>query len=496
MVDKTNLKAIMLVQQLEDKHWELWDDKTAIQAAREGNCRPLLEEVVTRLSSENIKVEEAYGIIHNKDTISVWNTEKMKNIDEPKANHVHFLFKFDKGASLQKLALAMGIESQYLEKLKSGRYGYDNCQAYLVHAKDDSKYQYSANEVTTILGEDYVSLYNRKMKSWIRGRAKKEAQETSLSVDWIIAEVLAGQLTKNQILLTDEYYKVYGQHKRKINEALDTAGERKSYKTVAELEAGKFKKTVIFVKADSGIGKTALSKKLIGLLQMVAIKFNQVWDFCVTASTNAFDEYNGQDILFLDDIRGDSLTVSDWLKLLDPYMISPISARYHNKLGSAKVIIITSTKHPFKFFENAKGIVGEDLGQFIRRIDYLLTIDGSFNLSTPQKLNNSSITHRYKSLEPNTTSHSFSQPNQQSRNAVLDLLIKTVIRNMQWKKQQKGIIEINQHSYLENSTKKYLNSVEQKELQTEHSDSKPDEIIESFPHLGKVEISKVRSNSS
>ena len=70
MVDKTNLKAIMLVQQLEDKHWELWDDKTAIQAAREGNCRPLLEEVVTRLSSENIKVEEAYGIIHNKDTIS------------------------------------------------------------------------------------------------------------------------------------------------------------------------------------------------------------------------------------------------------------------------------------------------------------------------------------------------------------------------------------------------------------------------------------------
>lgn len=70
------------------------------------------------------------------------------------------------------------------------------------------------------------------------------------------------------------------------------------------------------------------------------MKYGQIWDFRVTASTNAFDEYNGQKILFLDDIKGDGLTVSDWLKLLDPYMISPIYARYHNKMGSAKVIII------------------------------------------------------------------------------------------------------------------------------------------------------------
>ncbi|MGH2217844.1 Rep family protein, partial [Enterococcus faecalis] len=78
--------------------------------------------------------------------------------------------------------------------------------------------------------------------------------------------------------------------KRKINEALDTAGERKSYRTIAELEDGKFKKTVIFVNAESGVGKTLFSKKLINLLQMIALKYGQIWDFCVTASTNAFDE--------------------------------------------------------------------------------------------------------------------------------------------------------------------------------------------------------------
>lgn len=439
MAKSSNLTAIMLVQQLEEKYWLFSDYKTAIQQARDGNCQSLLEAVVKHLEVENIKVDEAYGIIHNKDTVTVWNVQEQKNVDETKEDHIHFLFKFAKGASLEKLALSIGVEPQYLEKLKSGRYGYDNCQAYLVHAKDESKYQYSADEVVTVLGEDYISLYNRKMESWIRGRAKKEAQDTNLSIDWIISEILAGKLSKNQILLTDDYYKVYGQHKRKINEAIDTAGERKSYKTISELEAGQFKKTIIFINAESGVGKTAISKKLIGILQTVALKFNQNWDFCVTASTNAFDEYNGQDILFLDDIKGDSLTVSDWLKLLDPYMISPISARYHNKMGSTKVIIITNTKEPMHFFEQAKGNIGEDLGQFVRRIDYLLTIDETFNLSTPKKLNQLASSYNLPWYEPKIYSYSFSEPNQYSKNEALDLLVKTVIRNMQWNTTKKVI---------------------------------------------------------
>ncbi|WP_338107645.1 Rep family protein [Streptococcus constellatus] len=361
----------------------------------------------------------------------------MKNATEKKAEHVHFLFKFDKGASISKIALAVGVEPQYLEKLKSGRYGYDNCLAYLVHAKDETKFQYSPEKVVTLLGEDYVSIYNRSMETWMKGRATKKARETSLSLDWLIEKILSGEITKSNIMLTDEYYAIYGQHKRKINEAIETSGERKSYKTISELENSEFKKTVIFITAESGIGKTALSKQLIRILQTVAIKFNQNWDFCVTASTNAFDEYNAQDILFLDDIRGDSLTVSDWLKLLDPYMISPISARYHNKMGAAKVIIITSTKKPISFFESAKGNIGEDLGQFIRRIDYLLTIDKFFSLSIPMKSKVMDISSSYPWYEPRHHSYCFSESEQYTKNNALNHLVKTVIRNMQWNKKER-----------------------------------------------------------
>lgn len=372
---EANLTAIMLVQQLEDEHWKTWQDKTALKQARdENNIRPLLETVTDKLNKADITVKEAYGIKHDKDEINVWNQELMKNVIEKKTEHIHFLFKFEKGASLNRIAIAVGVEPQYLEKLKSGRYGYDNCLAYLVHAKDETKFQYQPEEVVTVLGEDYKSIYHRCMATWVKGRATKKAKETNLSVDWLIERILAGEVTKRNIMLTDEYYSIYGQHKRKVNEALETVGERRSYQTIAELEAGRFKKTVIYITASSGVGKTKLSKDLIEIIQATAVQNGLNWETCMTASTNAFDEYSGQEILFLDDIRGDSFTVSDWLKLLDPHTISPISARYHNKMGSARVIIITNTKLPAELFYFSKGNCNEDLGQFIRRIDLLVHI--------------------------------------------------------------------------------------------------------------------------
>ena len=437
---EANLTAIMLVQQLEDEHWKTWQDKTALKQARdENNIRPLLETVTDKLNKADIIVKEAYGIKHDKDEINVWNQELMKNVIEKKTEHIHFLFKFEKGASLNRIALAVGVEPQYLEKLKSGRYGYDNCLAYLVHAKDESKYQYKPDEVVTVKGENYASVYHRCMETWVRGRATKKAKETDLSIDWLIEKILSGEITKSNILLTDDYYAIYGQHKRKVNEALDTAGERKSYRTIAELELGNFKKTVLYINADSGVGKTQYSKKLIKLLQSIANKFGESWDYCVTASTNAFDEYNGQDILFLDDIKGDSLTVSDWLKLLDPYMISPISARYHNKMGSAKVIIITNTKEPLSFFEQAKGNNGEDLGQFVRRIDYLIQIEDMFLFSIPVKHTASTSKIEVPWYEPRHYSFKFSNIGTFDQNYATNILVKQIIKNMQWNKSKKVI---------------------------------------------------------
>lgn len=452
MIKQTNLTAIMLVQQLDDEYW-LDFDTEPLENARDGNCRLLLEAVIKKLNNNDIQVVEAHGIIHDKDELLQWNQEKMENEIVLKTKHVHFLLKFSRGASLEKLALTIGVEPQYLEKLKSGRYGFDNCLAYLVHAKDESKYQYNANEVVTILGEDYLSIYNRRIQTWIKGRATKIAKETNFSVDWLVSEILEGRITKSNILLTNEYYTIYGQHKRKINEALETVGERKSYQAITDIENNKFKKTIIFITAESGKGKTRLSKEFIKIVQTVAKENDQTWESCTTASTNAFDEYNGQDILFLDDLRGESLTVSDWLKLLDPYTISPISARYHNKMGSAKLIIITSTKEPIEFFSVAKGNILEDIGQFVRRIDLLVSLDNDIQISEPTKNEQQAKNLNFSFLRGQ--SFVFSKYKKFNKKNAMKKLVTTVIENMQWNKKKELVFATDQDNEdkLNNQTK-------------------------------------------
>lgn len=447
MVKKeANLTAVMLVQQLDKKYWLSSDYVKPLQKAKAGDVRPLLEMIIDKLKDNNINTIEAYIIRHDKDKTSTWDANKLKNEVKNKAVHVHVLLKFQQGASLNKLALAIGVEKQYLEKLKSGRYGYENCLAYLVHAKDETKYQYKPEDVHTVLGEDYQSVYHRKIESWIKGRATKRAKETNLDVDWLIDKILKGEVTKSNIMLTNEYYAVYGQHKRKINEALETAGERRSYRTIAELEAGRFKKTVFFIQADSGVGKTKFSKKLISLVRKLSIKKGQLFDVCVTASVNAFDEYEGQEILFLDDIRGDSLTVSDWLKLLDPFMISPISARYRNKMGAAKIIVITSTNSPLSFFSKAKGNHREDLGQFLRRIDYLIEIKDGFHFSEPKKKTDLEGDKICSEDIIYNSSFKFVKISRCSEKEARFKLLNRVVENLQWRKVKKTTFETDQSS--------------------------------------------------
>ena len=440
MVKKeANLTAIMLVQQLEPKFWHTWEDTTPILEAKKGNCKPLLEVIVKRLADNDIEVVECYAIIHDKDKRIVWSQKAMKNIVEDKELHIHVLMKFKKGAPLNKLAIAIGVDPQYLEKLKSGRYGYDNSLAYLVHSKDENKYQYSSEEVFTLLGEDYKSVYSRRIDIWLKGKATKIAKETTLSIDWLISEILVGNITKNNILLTDEYYIIYGQHKRRINESLDTYYEKKALNTILSLGNKEFKKTIIFIQGQSGIGKTRFAKSIIETITKLSIFYtSKPWEYCITASTNAFDEYTSQEILLLDDIRGNSFSVSDWLKLLDPYSISPISARYHNKQAIAKLIIITSVHSPKDFFRSVKETSFEDFDQFYRRLDLIIDIDENYFISNVYKkeLNDKDrLAITFHIPKKKIYRYIISTPKKRDKIKVAKLIVDKVTRNMKWNKE-------------------------------------------------------------
>ena len=427
------LTSISITQYFDTTYWKNdWDE----ELIKSENVEKILEEIVRR-ASEVATVSEAYVIKHDKDTSIGFDSVTNSTTSKLKEPHIHALLKFSKGATLTDLALKIGLEPQYLEKAKSGRYGYDNLLAYLIHAKDKDKYQYSPDEVFTLKGKDYLEIYHERHLSWLKGKAKKEVKQTYKDIDLLIDNILNGNITKKEMLLNKDYHMLYAVHKSKVNEAFRTIGEIKGTMTQHELENKKFKKTIFFIFGLSGLGKTKFARTLTESLIQLAKLNDQNWQSVLTAGTNMFDEVNGEEILLLDDVRGDSLTASDWLKVLDPYNISPVSARYQNKIGAAKVIIITSSKHPLAFFYYTKGNAYEDLSQYVRRIEHLATLKGTsekpiFYESHPVR------TMNYKRRIPEIgydvyLSYDFTPGNEmKSKEELLSMLISKVGLNNQW----------------------------------------------------------------
>ena len=427
------LTSVAITQYFETKYWKNgWDE----ELIKSENIEKILEEIVRRVS-EIATVSEAYAIKHDKDTSIGFDSVTNSTISELKEPHIHALLKFSKGATLTDLAEKIGLAEQYLEKAKSGRYGYDNLLAYLIHAKDKDKYQYSPDEVFTLIGKNYLEVYHERKESWLKGKAKKEVQKSFEDIDFLIDNILNENITKNDILLDKKYHTPYIIHKTRINDAFKTVGEIKGARTKDELENGEFKKTILFIYGNSGLGKSRFAKELAkDIIQMAKLN-NKKWQSITTAGTNMFDEVNGEEILLLDDVRGDSLTASDWLKVLDPYNISPVSARYQNKIGAAKVIIITSSKHPLAFFYYTKGNAYEDLSQYVRRIEHLATLKGTnekpiFFESHPVR------TMNYKRRIPEIgydvyLSYDFTPGNEmKSKEELLSMLVSKVGFNNQW----------------------------------------------------------------
>lgn len=430
---EANLTCIMIVQQFDPKYWISWDKKLI----RSQNIEAILKEIVKRANTVGT-VSEAYGILHDKDTMELFDANAQIFSTVLKEKHGHFLLKFSSGATISSLALAIGIEPQYIEKAKSGRFSYENMLAYLTHAKDTEKFQYSPTDVVTILGKDYKEIHQEKYIYWTKGRIKKEVKNATDDIEPLILDILGDKVTKEEILLTPKLLRLYSLYKTKINEAFTTLGELKSTRTKRALENGEFTKTTIFITGKSGLGKSVLAKRLVKELVQLAATNGQKWSYVVTAGTNIFDEVNGDEILLLDDVRGDSLTASDWLKLLDPYNISPISARYQNRMGSARVTIVTSTKHPLEFFYYTKGNEKEELGQYIRRTDSLITLyrdsphsDTRHFQASPKRVHNLRKKIPHSDIEV-YINYDFENNSEMSKEQILEFLLAQVSLNNRW----------------------------------------------------------------
>lgn len=363
MAKRKQTTTYIFEQQLKPDFWDWSEDSKKLFLNWEKNKIEIFKEIYERVNlmseSEDLKIAL---IIHDKD-IS-YGTKLV----EP---HIHGYIEFSNKKDLNVLALNLGILPQYIESSGRGKYGKVNSKAYLIHAKDKDKYQYPASDVETFDTFDYEAFISQNKEDFEKYSATRKREKTDESLDMVFQKIIAGELTEDDIFDDEELRFLWANNQNKFEEAFHAQAVFSARETMRALQNGEFKLTAIFVHGRSDSGKTTFAKQIGKDIIQAAKEESLDWRMYDSDLSNPFDAYRGEEIIFLNDLRYDSLKPADWLKLLDPLNNSRMSARYRNRLVAGRIFILTNTEGIFDFFRQIKY---ENIDQYLRRFNYVLEI--------------------------------------------------------------------------------------------------------------------------
>ena len=363
MTNRKQTTTYIFEQQLKPDFWDWSEESKKLFLNWEKNKIEIFKEIYERVSlmseSEDLKIAL---IIHDKD-IS-YGTKLV----EP---HIHGYIEFSNKKDLNVLALNLGILPQYIESSGRGKYGKVNSKAYLIHAKDKDKYQYPASDVETFDTFDYEAFINQNKEDFENYSATRKREKSEESLDLVLSKVQLGELTYNDVMEDDNLAFLFGNNQQKFRERFNFYGERQAFLRLKSLELGEYQLTVLYIQGESEVGKSTLSREIALQVQGKLNEIGLRGDIYSASSANPFDDYFGEEILILDDLRENNMSPSDWLKLFDPLNSARMSARYQNKRVVPRLIIMPVYKSPKLFFGEIKE---EDLNQFLRRINFLLDV--------------------------------------------------------------------------------------------------------------------------
>ena len=363
MTKRKQTTTYIFEQQLKPDFWDWSEESKKLFLNWEKNKIEIFKEIYERVSlmseSEDLKIAL---IIHDKD-IS-YGTKLV----EP---HIHGYIEFSNKKDLNVLALNLGILPQYIESSGRGKYGKVNSKAYLIHAKDKDKYQYPASDVETFDTFDYEAFINQNKEDFENYSATRKREKSEESLDLVLSKVQLGELTYNDVMEDDNLAFLFGNNQQKFRERFNFYGERQAFLRLKSLELGEYQLTVLYIQGESEVGKSTLSREIALQVQGKLNEIGLRGDIYSASSANPFDDYFGEEILILDDLRENNMSPSDWLKLFDPLNSARMSARYQNKRVVPRLIIMPVYKSPKLFFGEIKE---EDLNQFLRRINFLLDV--------------------------------------------------------------------------------------------------------------------------
>lgn len=261
--------------------------------------------------------------------------------DEISQTHWHILIRFPSPTQFET------VKNKFpYGKVENAR-NVKNCIQYMVHLNDVTKKPYSWDEIRT----------NDKNTDWFKVPSRSSCE--------IAASVIEEKIVSGEIPQYKQVDMIPAPLWIQYHTRFERAYEFRTKKIVSDQTR---KINVVYFSGSTCTGKSTVAE-LWCKNQGLSYKFS-------SASNDVMEGYEGQDVLILDDFRGDmekkgssrSFNLPDFLKMTDPNFRSSIKSRYYNKDFIGSYIIITSSRPIYDMYFNLEV---EDKAQLFRRINFM-----------------------------------------------------------------------------------------------------------------------------
>jgi energy-coupling factor transporter ATP-binding protein EcfA2 len=270
-------------------------------------------------------------ILHDKDVLKD---------GKPKKPHFHAVLTFTDGKTWDSIAKAIGVEKQYVNKIKTTT---ARAQAYLIHKNDIDKFQYDVSAVSANF--DYAE--------------KMDDVKRTINIEEVIRKIENEEIKPYNVYDAVDAV-TYAKHKPKLDRAFEYV-QNKKRSVDRDMEC-------LYIYGPSGCGKTTLAKYLASQ--------RGFHTYISSGGKNPLDNYQGEECIVLDDIRGSVFPLADFLKLTDNNTDSLVGCRYYNKsISYCKMIICTSVVSLKDLYGGVTDKEKEPLKQLYRRFKTIIRLD-------------------------------------------------------------------------------------------------------------------------
>lgn len=286
------------------------------------------------------QIEQALDHNAVKDYACILHDKDENENGELKKPHWHICIRFKDSVPTSSICSWFGITENYINKIR-GRFA--DALVYLTHKNAPDKYQY--------LDEEVISNFDFRKEVETLNSRKADAGRRQEIVE-LITNGIIREFNYTEYISAQEYDKF----KKSIDNAFNYRRDK--------LEGSDRNMQVIYIYGNAGTGKTTYAKELA--------QQNDYSYYISSGSNDLFDNYKGQDCIILDDVRPNSMELSDFLKILDNYTQSTVKSRYKNKLLECKLMIITTSMSLEAFFRGLYSDSPEDSSQLRRRCELVV----------------------------------------------------------------------------------------------------------------------------